>query len=152
MNPNIDPQIMTINGQPVLVLTNKSLQKSLYEGTIKSIPIGSLDILHKIVEVLKDHQGFLIGFVKPKKVRYWIYLVLLQQEGEYQRVHIERLTCKRCNWQGWTANPMILDLYVDVPDWKVALDEAATHTVLPCPVCTAVLPRNAIWIEPISTK
>jgi len=74
-------------------------------------------------------------------------IVILKIDGELQRVHLERLNCESCDWSGYTANPMLSELY-DYASWLAQARRSEKFTIRSCPRCNSRLPRHPIWVEP----
>lgn len=76
--------------------------------------------------------------------------IFLEIESNFQRVHLETLSCTFCNWRGKTANPMVIDPYLGDginEDHITLMKTAEKYLVLPCPSCKKPLSRHPIWVE-----
>ncbi len=91
-----------------------------------------------------------LNLVIEKSFSSWLRLVLVDLGGNFQRVHLEYLTCDGCGWKGWSGNPWVPDLYVGSPEMDQALQRAYDLELLDCPRCGEKLPRASIWTEPLS--
>jgi hypothetical protein len=80
--------------------------------------------------------------------RYFLPKVFLQVADYKQRVFLEKLQCRVCDWSGWTAEPLVEGNYVGLP-WdlvKQLLQKALTLPPTPCPIFGAKLPRHPILV------
>jgi hypothetical protein len=150
-DPHISSEI--VDGQTVLIPTAEGWRRLQEQQDIEGLNLGSPDTVQWIwgrLEFVQQYPEFTLSLYRPGPgVQAWLGLVLLETETGWQRVHIERLTCVVCGWAGKTANPLLNDLYVGVPDKSAALEAANRHPVLPCPRCKSKLPRHPIWVEPL---
>jgi hypothetical protein len=93
--------------------------------------------------------SFKVGLYRAGKTQaVWVAVLLLAFRGGWQRVHLERLTCTHCRWQGLAANPSEPGLYLLVADRFEAARRAQALPRVGCPRCGNTLPRPAIWAEP----
>jgi hypothetical protein len=103
--------------------------------------------LYRRAQFVLAHDGFLLGYriTGIRKRESW--LCLYRSNIGLQRVHIESPSCTKCNARFTIANPTEWELYMLHPkEWEL-LRKAAAQPLLPCPVCGAKLPREAIWLE-----
>lgn len=143
-----------VNEQTLLIPTSEGWKRLHEHPEIEGLGLGSSDTARWLwgrLEFTQQYPEFSLSLYRPGPgIEAWLGLVLLWINGGWQRVHIERLTCERCAWTGKTANPLLNDLYVGVPNKDRALEVAHEHPVLPCPICQSKLPRHPIWVEPTS--
>lgn len=137
-----------VNGQLLIVPDENGWKQLQLTPMIDGYPIAVLTLLWKDYVLVQPYSELAIGLIPPFRYsKVWLPCILLRTERRWQRVHLERLTCESCMWQGYTANPMDPDLYLDVPDWHSALKRALKHPTVPCPCCKSTLPRHPIWTE-----
>lgn len=149
-DPHLTPKV--IDEQLVLIPNEQGWEILKVDPFIDGIELlseGTRYLLWKDIEFAQKYSEFTVALFKPSEIfNKWMPLVLLHTQLGYQRVHLERLMCNECGWQGQTANPLISDLYLGVPNsWK-ALKETEKYPLLPCPRCKSKLPRYPIWVEP----
>jgi hypothetical protein len=121
-------------------------ERTVFSEDMRDLVSNHLDLSRRYPEFALAFQAF-----SPLK-ESWLICMLLQTMSGPQRVHIEHLRCDVCGWYGTTANPMLPDLYLGVPDRRSALDAAAKQPEVPCPKCGTKLPRPAIWTEPLTEE
>ena len=144
--------VQIIDGQEVYIPDDKAwetlFQTRVFQGrTIFSEDMRDLVRIH--LDLSHRYPVFALAFhALPALRESWLILMLLQTPSGSQRVHIEHLKCDVCGWYGPTANPMVSDLYIGVPDSLNVMRSAERHLLLPCPKCASKLPRHPIWTEP----
>lgn len=142
-----------VNGQLVLIpdqLGWKNLKESPEIDGIEILSRKTINILWEQLEFASCYPEFTVGLFKPSEVlNKWLPLLLLKTTGGWQRVHLEKLTCNKCGWEGQTANPLLADLYIGVLNKWDVLKATEKFPALPCPRCKSILPRYPIWVEPI---
>ncbi|MFE4568830.1 hypothetical protein [Paenibacillus chitinolyticus] len=92
---------------------------------------------------------FALAFYRPVPTmhKWWLYINLIDMNGRWQRFHLEFLTCTKCEWNGASANPAVLDLYAGIENKWEAFNAGYDLPWVPCPKCKAELPRPAIWAQ-----
>lgn len=141
---------LSVDGQEILI-PDITIQASLLQATeIDDIPIAVPQVLGPYLKFVQHYPDHLKMGLRPVGVciTSWLPLVLLKTDRGWQRVHLERLVCDMCGWQGGTANPGIADLYHGTANWWETFMAAINLPAVPCPCCGAVLPRHPIWTEP----
>ncbi len=143
-------QHILVDGEQLLLPSRAAWRQLLVDPVIDGAPFAVPDLLRHnlLVTCLYDELVLALQQSGGRQAK-WLPIVLLQYVDGWQRVHLERLTCNTCGWQGMTANPTIMDLYLGVPNRKVAEDRAWQHPVVPCPQCHSTLPRRPIWVQPL---
>lgn len=145
-----DEQIYIIDKTKFNLLMDDPFIDEIYvggEGILKLI-WGLNEFVLKYPEFLLGIYKFKIGAIKTK----WMFIVLYQIESGWQRVHIERVKCDKCNWIGEIANPTEPSLYDTVKNRFEILDRVWIIPKKPCPNCGEGLQRYAIWTEPINNE
>ncbi len=150
-----DPRLIsvTVDGQCLYVPTQSGWEFLRKEPKIDGIPLGTLDLLWKELEITSQYEELAIGLGKfpfkfpVKKPRGWLYYVLLHTSIGQQRVQLEIVKCDHCDWKGWIANPTDTTIYIGAQDEWQSLDKGWEHPIVPCVKCSHSLPRHAIWVE-----
>jgi hypothetical protein len=150
-----DPEIesVTVDEGEVLLLQAAAWNRLRETPIIDGIPLALPDLTWSLLTRVQRFSELRLGLCKSGvKDKCWLPCVLLKTNVGWQRVHLERLTCESCHWQGETANPMVIDLYLcdGTRDWRSALASASKHPVCHCPKCGEKLPRHPIWVEAIN--
>ena len=128
---------------PYFVADGKFQGKSVYSA-------GIIELINQHIDLATKYRELIFGFRSlSANAEYYTVGMLLKTAFGLQPVHIERLSCESCGWEGLTGNPMVSDLYLGMSDRWTAMRNAERHPVLPCPRCAAPLPRHPIWIEPL---
>jgi len=150
----ITNETVLVNGEQINIIDSAKFKFLKADPFIDEISIGGEGILKLIcglMEFVLKYPEFSLGIYKFKigtsKIR-WMFVVLYKLESSWQRVHIERVKCDKCNWIGEIANPTEPSLYDTVSNRFDVLDEVWEIANLPCPKCGEKLPRHAIWTEP----
>jgi ankyrin repeat protein len=143
-----------INGGPVYLVEPGEWDDIVRTGQFLGEKAEAAMHLQKAVEswseLARDYPEISTGLHRSGHERFGLMpIVLLEIGGGLQRIHIEQLTCEVCRWSGVTANPMMPDLYLCIPDQFRHMRDAEKYPVLPCPACGAKLPRHPIWIGPV---
>ena len=141
---------IVIDGQKILFFCQEDWKDILRNPTINDICISDIiEIQHQLLFVNRYFEICLgIGFISI--FNKWISYIFLKTGEHFQRVHLERLTCKFCGWHGMTANPMVIDPYFGDginKDRLTLIRYASRYPILKCPQCDSSLPRHPIWIE-----
>lgn len=148
-------RVETIDGGEIVVPNEEGWAELGERPEVDGRALGRtmLDWVAATLQVVRRHPEMTLGLYVPGPgFPEWLPIVLLQLGTEWQRVHLEWLTCTACGWHGWTANPTLSDLYAGVADRRAALEKGWQHPVLPCPRCGSKLPRHPIWTEGIQAE
>ena len=149
-----DPRLVsvTVDGQCLYVPIQTGWEFLRKEPDIDGMPLGALDLLWKRVEMTSQYEELTIGLAKFtfKKPRGWTFYVLLHTSTGQQRVHLQRVNCDHCGWQGWIANPTEVTLYIGAENEQQSLEKGWEYPVVPCIKCSRSLPLHAIWVEKIA--
>jgi hypothetical protein len=142
-----------IDGQEILFPDEKDWNELHLNPCIDDLPIAVLDSVWSVLKVVQKYPELHLGLGLISLFSEWMPYVFLEIESNFQRVHLETLTCSFCNWRGKTANPMVIDPYfgdgID-RDHFTLMKVAEKYPVLRCPRCNNSLPRHPIWVEPIN--
>lgn len=149
-----DIRLETVDGEPIYILNTSVFSEMRDDPSIDGISLGGpslLKLLWSMMDFVECHPDFSLTLYRyplgPAKWR-WLFSILMNDEGIWQRVHIEQVICNRCSWEGKIANPTEPSLYDTVPNSKQALENAWKQSKVSCPKCNNELPRYAIWVEP----
>ncbi len=141
-----------VDGQELLFPSHEQLEQIVKDGTLDGKPWRSA-FLNEIKHVKPCVLKYPELSIATGTAGIWddiIYTLVQIGEG-IQRVHLERLTCEVCGWQGMTANPQIIDVYFGVPKeidtFELMRYARKQYPVIPCPTCQSKLPRHPIWVE-----
>lgn len=145
--------VKLVNDEELYVIDQQHIDTLKFADEIEGIKIGGPTIknsLDSMIEFVKKHTDFTLAMHKYfiGQSRYkWIFCVLYEMAGEYQRVQIENTMCAKCGWQGIVANPTIPSLYDTVKDRNEALNLAWNLPSKSCPSCGEKLDRHNVWNE-----
>lgn len=148
----INLPVQIINGEEMYVPDLQDWETlfptRVYQGRrLFAEDLSALVKLH--LDLSRRYPAFALAFRASSPLKKsWLICMLLQTTSGPQRVHIEHLKCDVCAWYGPTANPMLPDLYIGIPDKWDLIRAAERHPVRPCPKCGSKLPRHPIWTEP----
>ncbi|MEH2058165.1 MAG: hypothetical protein V7K97_18785 [Nostoc sp.] len=144
-----------IDGQQILFPSQMDWESLQLNPLIDDSPLAILDSIWSALEFAQKYPEIHLGLGKISSGKKWMPYIFLDIESNFQRVHLETLTCSFCNWRGKTANPMIIGLYfgdgINQDDFTL-MKAAERYPVLPCPSCGNRLPRHPIWVEPVNYK
>lgn len=144
-----------VDGQPTIIPTEVGWAKLVNDPVLDGVPLylqGMKKLFEKNLDFVASHkEEFSLGLYRYGKIASWMAVPLLRMENKFQRVQIEKLNCKHCNWSGITANPCEGSLFYWA-DRNDAELEAINIPRVCCPRCNEALPRPAIWVESISTN
>jgi hypothetical protein len=144
-----------IDGQQILFPSQMDWETLKLNPIIDDRPLAILDSVWSALEFAHKHLEIQLGLGKISIGNKWMPYIFLDIESNFQRVHLETLTCSFCNWRGKTANPMVIDPYFGDginQDHFTLMRDAERYPVLPCPSCGNRLPRHPIWVEPVNHK
>ncbi|MEH2048815.1 hypothetical protein [Nostoc sp.] len=140
-----------IDGQEILFPSPEDWETLRLNPLIDEMPLAVLDLLWSGLEFTQKYPELHLGFGKlSMREKKWMPYIFVEIEADFQRVHLETLTCNSCNWGGNTANPMLIDPYCGDginQDHFTLMRTAERYPVLPCPSCGNRLPRHPIWLE-----
>lgn len=139
-----------IDGQQILLIDREYWPDILLNPVIDNVPICVLDSVSYKLPFIYKYPEINLGFGVEALWKEWMPYIFVKMGEHFQRVHLERLTCKNCSWQGMTANPMVIDPYFGEginQDHFTLMRYAKRYPVLKCPHCDSFLPRHPIWIE-----
>jgi hypothetical protein len=142
-----------VDGQVVKIPTISEWGEIAGQPTFMDAPIRLLSkegLASHLLAFVASHQfDFSLGLYRPGAMRSWMVLPLFRNNGVWQRVQVEQLTCKCCSSQLIIANPAEPSLYFGVPDELAVIRRASTLQQVACPQCGGRLERPAIWAEPL---
>ncbi|MBD2731175.1 hypothetical protein H6G96_33880 [Nostoc sp. FACHB-892] len=144
-----------IDGQEILFPSQMDWETLKLNPIIDDRPLAILDSIWSALEFAQKYPEIHLGLGKISSGKKWMPYIFLDIESNFQRVHLETLTCSFCNWRGKTANPMVIDPYFGDginQDHFTLMRAAERYPVLPCPSCGNRLPRHPIWVEPVNYK
>lgn len=105
------------------------------------------------LEYIAKHPEFVLGLRQrqkpgPNSLNPIVFLVL---GSRFERVHLEFARCGTCEWSGTAATPIVVDLYLGLPNRQELLKSTYLLPEAPCPRCGTQLPgyRHYIWTEPV---
>jgi hypothetical protein len=139
-----------INGQEILFPDKEDWKYLFCNPLIDNMPIALLDSVKLVIGFSEKYPEINLGLGLISIWKKWMPYIFLTINSNFQRVHLEKLTCKICGWQGMTANPMIIDPYLGDginQDYITLMKYAEKYPILKCPQCNSSLPRHPIWIE-----
>ena len=140
-----------IDGQEILFPSQEDWETLRLNAFIDDLPLAILDLLWSALEFTQKYPEIHLGLGKISiRKKKWMPYIFLEIESNFQRVHLETLTCNFCNWRGKTANPMVIDPYFGDginQDHFTLMKAAERYPVFPCPSCGKRLPRHPIWVE-----
>lgn len=140
-----------VDGQIVRIPTAGEWEEIVRQSSFMNAPVRLLSsegIASHLLAFVTDHQGeFSVGLYQPGAMRSWMVLPLFRNNGSWQRVQIEHITCKCCSVQIVIANPAEPSLYFGVSDEPAVLRRASALQQVVCPKCGSRLQRPAIWAE-----
>ncbi|WP_414573234.1 hypothetical protein [Nostoc sp. CCY 9925] len=140
-----------IDGQEILFPSKLDWEILQLNPLIDDMPLAILDLLWAALEFTQKYSEIYLGLGKiSMKEKKWMPYIFLEIESNFQRVHLETLSCSFCSWRGKTANPMVIDPYFGDginQDHFTLMEAAERYPVLPCPSCGHRLPRHPIWVE-----
>lgn len=146
---NLNNELITqqkIDGQLVYILATESFELLVKNPVIEGQQISALDTVCNMMDLVRKHSSFSLAFYSVGNLKKWMFCLLFDNKEKLQRVQIENVQCKVCNWTGMIANPTIPELYYGCPDRWGALDEAYKTQIVNCPSCNSALPRHSIWV------
>lgn len=147
---NLDNEFISehsVNGQTVYTLNTQAFEFLIKEPVIEGQAISAKDVIYDMMNFIRQHGSFYLAFYTLGIKGKWNFCLLFEMNSKLQRVQIESVKCKECNWEGIIANPTIPELYYGCPDRWGALDEAYQIPIVHCPQCDSKLPRHAIWVS-----
>lgn len=150
---NISISKKLVDDEELYIVNRQHIDTLKFADEIDGIKIGGPTIknsLDGMIKFLKEHTGFSLAIHKYYigKSRFkWIFCVLYEISGMYQRVQIENTMCAKCGWQGIVANPTVPSLYDTVRDKNKALNLAWNLPSKNCPSCGEKLDRHNVWNE-----
>lgn len=152
-SPGIKHQ--NIDGQDLIFPDRETWQTLRSEPFIDGKLLGVSFLLWTALKDVQRYEELHLGLgLLSEKDPEWKFYTFLLIDSNFQRVHLECLTCEECGWKGLTANPMDICIYlglgVTVKDYDLMRRAAQKYPKLPCPQCGATLPRYPIWIEPLN--
>lgn len=109
--------------------------------------IFDLDNALKYKKITDKHSDLFLGLYLFSRRNKWLPCIFFKIDDYLQRVHLEKIRCNECSWQGMTANPLVAELYFGLPDEDELFQKAGNYEVKLCPGCSCRLPRYPIWIE-----
>ncbi|WP_028590995.1 hypothetical protein [Paenibacillus massiliensis] len=136
-----------IDGQIVYTVDTKAFELLINNPIIENQPINALDTVCNMMDFVRKYSSFSLAFYPLGSQKKWMFCLLLSKNEKLQRVQIENVQCKVCNWKGSIANPTIPELYYGCPDRWGALEEASKIPIVHCPNCNSTLPRHSIWVS-----
>ena len=149
---------IVVDGQTILLLSESGLNQAFAENRVaehqligKEPPEATRGIRAKIksdISLVKKYPVLSMALYFKDSGGEWFPTVLFQADDGLQRVFLERVGCRRCDWRGDIANPALNDLYIKVPDRIAALSRAFSQPRTPCPKCSGEVQRPVIWTEP----
>lgn len=147
----------SVDGQTFVIPSIESLHRLLHEPNYLGIPVylpGTETLVKNLILFVSEHwDEFRLGVYRAEHLKKaWMVVPLFAVGNNWQRVQIERVTCEKCAWNGWIANPTEPSLYFGVPNELAATQHAYTYSRLGCPACEIALPRFAVWTESIIRK
>lgn len=149
----VEPQVLTVDGQPIVVPSDGDwsvvVEGGLWEGVPAFYP-RTKPIVVEMLRFVRAHPGvFSLGLYKHgSHAKTWTAITLFASSEGWRRVHVERVRCGECGAAHATANPTVADLFlgVDLKDRKTMLSFEKER----CARCGNSLPRPAIWSELLS--
>ncbi|QUL56559.1 hypothetical protein KDC22_08730 [Paenibacillus tritici] len=144
LNNNLITQ-QKIDGQLVYVLATEAFELLVNNPVIEGQPISAFDTVCNMMDFVRKYVSFSLAFYSIGNQKKWMFCLLFDNKEKLQRVQIENVQCKVCNWTGFIANPTILELYYGCPDRWGVLEEASKTPIVNCPNCNSTLPRHSIW-------
>lgn len=144
--------IEVVNDEKLYLINMERWHVIEREKEIDGISLGGEHLLRSLfgmADFVKQHEGFSLAFYRysiGKSMWKWLFCILYNISGEWQRVQIENITCEFCGWNGEIANPTLPSLYDTVKDRQGALNSAWNLPKIECPTCGKKLTRNPIWI------
>jgi hypothetical protein len=146
-------KVQLVNGQEMVIPDSVGWNKLRHQPEVDAVPLGVQDILWPLLKLVDQYSELTLALYRPGEyAKQLIPCALLLTPTGWQRVHIERLTCSVCGWDGKTANPTIPDLYAGAPNEREAFESAWRMPTAPCPRCGSKLPRHPIWVEPFAPE
>lgn len=140
-----------IDGQKILFLDQDDWNNARLNPTIDDIPIFSINLIERELSVASQYSEIYVGLgFSSASMTRWTSYTFLKTGDHFQRIFLEKLTCKKCSWRGMTANPLVNDSYIAYglnPDHFTLMRYADIYPILKCPECDSCLPRHPIWIE-----
>jgi hypothetical protein len=134
-----------IDGQIVYIVDTKAFELLVNNPEIEDQPIYALDTVFNMMDYVQKYSFFSLAIFPLGNQNKWMFCLLLDKNQKLQRVQIENVQCKVCDWKGEIANPTIPELYYGCPDRWGALEEASKIPTVQCPSCNSKLPRYSIW-------
>jgi hypothetical protein len=139
-----------IDGQEILFPSQEDWKDILLNPVIDGKAIAVISSIERELPIANQYPDIYLGLGFVSVFDKWTSYVFFKIGEHFQRVHLEKLTCKNCDWQGMTANPMVIDPYFGDginQDHFTLMRYAERYPVLKCPQCDSSLPRHPIWIE-----
>lgn len=134
-----------IDGQIVFVVATRAFELLVNNPVIEDQPISAFDTVCNMMDFVRKYSSFSLAFYPLGNQNKYMFCLLIDKNGKLQRVQIENVQCKVCDWNGFIANPTIPELYYGCPDRWEALEEANKTPIVHCPNCNSTLPRHSIW-------
>lgn len=136
------------DGQSFVVPTPEEWQVLMSGGALLGRQLGLLDFPKLTAWLLGTAARFpelLVG-VRPFPRSIWLPTVAVcMADGSQRKVHLEVLTCGRCNHRILSCYHLLWDLFTGAPDPHQAWRNASHLSRVNCPSCGGVLPRPSIW-------
>ena len=153
---DISKSVEIVNGESLYIFDVEKWNLIKSNPVIDEVLVGGEELIKLVsgmVEFTKQHDEFSLACYRYKigfEKWFWIFIELLKTDIGWQRIHIERISCESCGWEGDIANPTLPSLYDTVDNKEGALNSAWAHPVKNCPICGKKLQRFAIWTETTS--
>jgi|GEM_PF-2596505 len=143
-----------INGQNLYFLNDDEWQKILEEQKLGNIALIDFIVKRLISLELPLFNKYpdlhLVGSInKSSDGDLFNHYVLIDFDGEYQRVDIRKVCCNNCLWKGVIGNPNVSDIYFGISTNKKPFElmrEARRFETKKCPKCDTEFNQPAIWI------
>jgi len=88
-------------------------------------------------------------------VNFFMFYVILEVNGEKQRIALRKTNCDNCNWEGFFGDPCESESYEGIIS-KENKDQAYKRIkkipLTPCPKCGNPLNRTAVWVGELESS
>ena len=134
------------NGKNFIFPNASYFKKITKEKALLGSTIGQFDLFKKDFKLVEKDNDLIIGFYFFLRQKCWMHNVFLRLKSELYIVHLEKLTCEVCGWNGSSANPLIADLYFGMNDEFELRLKASILPQSRCPGCNNGFSRHSIWL------